>query len=420
MPQIFVGIHEWTLVANQSFCYKLTLKLHEMRSAEIQKLHKVLEIHPEAVNFCCLLNKSGYQAYFVGGSVRDTLFGKKPTDIDLATDALPAQVKELAIRNNIIHSMQDKIYGAVKLKTGYSPVVVTTFRQDLYDGKKLSVTFTDSIDDDVQRRDFTINAIYVDLTGSIQDPLNGVEDAKCGIVRFIGDPKIRIREDVFRILRFFRCRAWFGSQNQSINSKIVAAMRQYAEQLNLISQERIGGEMRKLLKAKSIFSVLTEMQNFGVLQYCLPNSNINLIATLESYEQRFGIDADYLCRLAVLVNGKPIDSLRLNKTERQRLKRLQYWIKRAASLPELAYRLGKAEATHVILSRATIYEEEPVPDFQQTLNHWVEEKFPITAYDLIDKYQGAGLGRILKQLEQKWIDSKFALNRDQLIDLIKH
>ncbi|KGM89571.1 tRNA nucleotidyltransferase/poly(A) polymerase [Roseovarius mucosus DSM 17069] len=160
---------------------------------------------------CAMLTGAGYQALFVGGCVRNALLGAPVGDIDIATDARPEMVVELAEGAGLKPVPTGIEHGTITVVSGHIGHEVTTFRKDVQSfGRHAVVAFADDLHTDARRRDFTMNALYARPDGDVVDPLGGLEDLRARRVRFIEDADQRIREDYLRILRFFRFHAWYG------------------------------------------------------------------------------------------------------------------------------------------------------------------------------------------------------------------
>ncbi len=189
------------------------------------------------------LQDKGYEAYAVGGCVRDSILGRTPNDWDITTNALPEEVKGL-FRRTIEVGIE---HGTVKVMIGNEGYEITTYRIDgeYEDGRHpKEVTFTASLSEDLRRRDFTINAMaYSEKTGLV-DLFGGLEDLNAGIVRAVGDPEERFSEDALRILRALRFSATLGYE---IEKGTVDAIRKLAPTLSQISAERIREELEKLI-----------------------------------------------------------------------------------------------------------------------------------------------------------------------------
>lgn len=189
------------------------------------------------------LNEHGYEAYIVGGCVRDMLLGREPEDWDITTNALPEQVKAI-FKRTIDTGIQHGTVTVMVDKTGYE---VTTFRIDgeYRDGRHPStVAFTPNLTEDLKRRDFTINAMAYNQTTGFVDEFGGVEDLKRGIVRCVGEPMDRFTEDALRILRAIRFSAQLGF---AIEERTYKAIRAIGPNLSKVSRERVQVELTKLL-----------------------------------------------------------------------------------------------------------------------------------------------------------------------------
>ena len=201
------------------------------------------------------LNAAEHEAYLVGGCIRDRLLGKEPKDWDVATSALPKDVLALFADKHVIETGLK--HGTVTVVSESLPVEVTTFRTDgVYEDNRRpeNVTFVNNIEEDLSRRDFTMNAIaYHPVTGLV-DPFSGVQDLNQGLLRSVGDPDRRFEEDGLRILRALR----FASVlSFDIDASLSASIHRNKELLRNISAERIATEFTKLLCGEGVEKVLT-------------------------------------------------------------------------------------------------------------------------------------------------------------------
>ena len=202
------------------------------------------------------LNNSGYQAYLVGGFVRDYLLGINSFDVDIATDALPKDI------HNIFNSNKSN-YGSVNIKIDKYNVDITTFRKDLnYVNRKPStVIYIDNLEEDLKRRDFTINAICMDKNEKIIDPLDGCSDVRKRIIKIIGDIDLKLQEDPLRIMRAIRfaCVLDFN-----IEEKLYEKIKEYNYLVNDLSKERIKSELEKILLSKNYMKGLKILDEVGI------------------------------------------------------------------------------------------------------------------------------------------------------------
>jgi poly(A) polymerase len=215
----------------------------------------------------------GAQARFVGGSVRDALLGQLIGDIDIATPAPPERVIELLEKRGIKVVPTGLAHGTVTAIAGTPPrhFEITTLRRDVETyGRRARVAFDADWAADAARRDFTINAIYLDPDGTIHDPVGGVADLQVRRVRFVGDPGTRIAEDVLRILRYYRFEARFGVGHGDPPAR--AACRAMAHLVSNLSAERVAQELVKLLETSDPVAALQMMAEDGVLSMILPEA----------------------------------------------------------------------------------------------------------------------------------------------------
>ena len=185
--------------------------------------------------------ENGFSIFEVGGSVRDEILGLDVFDFDFATDATPEEMMKFLPDANDTFAK----YGCIKYKGEHGRAEITTFRvEEKYDDFRhpTKIRFVKSLSEDYLRRDFTINAIYKDIDGNIYDPAGGVEDIKNKIIRFIGEPEKRIKEDPLRILRAKRFAAKLGFEIEPETAKAMEKLSYLLEKLN---PDKIKEEERK-------------------------------------------------------------------------------------------------------------------------------------------------------------------------------
>lgn len=346
---------------------------------------------------------------FVGGCVRDALMGRASEDIDIAVISPPDQTMALAQSAGLKAVPTGVDHGVVTVIVDGIPFEIATLRRDVAtDGRRAVVAFTDRIEDDAARRDFTMNALYSDGAGLVQDPLGeGLADLKARRIHLIGDARQRLREDYLRILRFFRFHAQFGIT--PVDAEGLSACLAEREGLEAISAERIGAEMKKLLAAPSPGVAL---QGMGpILTAILPGAAWS--SKLLDAEVALGLAAQPMRRLASL-NADNAERLRLSKDEQSHLQKVGL----ARKLPthEAAYRYGK----DVALDGAAI--DLIVGTLPATLRDDIALATaaicPVSAKDLIDCgiAPGPDLGALLKSLEARWIAERFAPSRETLLN----
>lgn len=211
------------------------------------------------------LEKNGYEAYIVGGCVRDSLLERKPKDWDVTTSARPQDVKRI-FRNTYDTGIE---HGTVSVRVGTEIYEVTTFRVDgdYSDHRRPdSVEYTDKLAEDLKRRDFTMNAMAYHPRTGLVDLFGGQEDLRTGCIRCVGDPEERFEEDALRMLRAFRFAARFGFQ---VEEKTEKAVRMKAPLLENVSRERVREEMDQLV-CSAYPGILRNVCETGLMAYIIP------------------------------------------------------------------------------------------------------------------------------------------------------
>ena len=370
--------------------------------------------HVGTQSLCAALEAAGYRALFVGGCVRNALLGEPVADVDLATDATPENVTNIAEKAGFKVVPTGFDHGTVTVIATGKPHEVTTFRRDVEtDGRRAVVAFSTDIAEDAARRDFTMNALYADREGTVIDPLNGQPDLQARHVRFVGNPETRIREDYLRILRFFRFHASYGDPAHGLDEEALAACAAFSAALETISKERIGSEMRKLLSAPDPAPTVASMAAAGVLAQILPGADPRALAPLAHLEG--DTPPRWLRRIAVLGGQGAETALRLSRPESRDLATLRDAIGSLHTPAALGWQLGANLGADAILARAATLGTPPPQGWQAEVTRGATATFPVTAVDLMPALQGPALGQRLKALEAKWLASNLTLSRDDLL-----
>jgi poly(A) polymerase len=252
-----------------------------------------------ADSICDALQHNGHQAFLVGGCVRDLLLGRDPADYDVATDATPHQVMQLFPDSLAVGAK----FGVVLVSRNGNQVEVATFRRDMgySDGRHPDeVIFTTTAEDDVSRRDFTINGLLMrHNTNEVLDFVQGRADLNAGIVRAIGDPVRRFSEDKLRMLRAVRFAARFG---YTIEPKTFAAIRLHAAEIHSVSAERIHEELSKLLTEGAARRGFELLDSAALLQQVLPE-----ISAMKGVQQppEFHPEGDVWIHTLLMLEGLP-------------------------------------------------------------------------------------------------------------------
>jgi poly(A) polymerase len=368
--------------------------------------------HPGTQGLMQALEAAGHRALFVGGCVRNALLGVPVSDIDIATDASPETVSNIAESAGLRSVPTGIEHGTVTVVAEGKPHEVTTFRRDVEtDGRRAVVAFSTRIEEDAQRRDFTMNALYADRLGQVIDPLDSLPDLLARRVRFVGDAETRIREDYLRILRFFRFHAAYGDPSGGLDPDGLAACAAFSAGLVTISRERITAELRKLLAARDPAPAVAAMAQSGVLNHILPGADPRALAPLVHLDATE--DPRWLRRLAVL--GGETEALRLSKAEARDLAALRSALGAPDTPAALGWLLGRDLGADATLARAASLGMPPSPDWQAEVRRGADTPFPITAADLMPGLTGEALGARLKTLQARWLASDLTLDREALL-----
>jgi poly(A) polymerase/tRNA nucleotidyltransferase (CCA-adding enzyme) len=370
----------------------------------------------------------------VGGAVRDALLGRGATEFDLATILVPADVIARAEAAGLKTVPTGIEHGTVTVIADGKPFEVTTLRRDVEtDGRRAVVRFTKDWKEDAARRDFTMNALYCDMSGDVFDPLGGIADLKAGHVRFIGEAEDRIREDYLRILRFFRFFAWYGKGRPDPDG--IKACARLKAGIATLSAERVWAELKRLLRAPDPGRALLWMRTTEVLQKTLPESwGIDAIHRFVAAEAAEGWGADPLLRLEAILPPHRAriealaERLRLSRAEAGRL---LAWAdapepdpERPAQLAAMLYRNGvpavQDRLRHALARELDKDNAEAASKLRRQLelaSTWKKPVFPVSGKDLVAKGidPGPEVGRRLKELEERWVNGGFRLTREELL-----
>jgi len=376
----------------------------------------------------------GFEARAVGGCVRNALLGVAVSDIDIATPVLPDEVAALAREAGFGVVPTGLAHGTLTVIAEHVPFEVTTLRRDIETfGRHATVAFTEDWADDARRRDFTMNALYAGADGTVYDPLGGFADLLAGRVRFIGDPRERIREDYLRILRFFRFSAVFG--RGALDRPGLGACVIERQGLALLSAERVRSELLKLLAAPFAWRSLEAMYDNGLLGAVLGAApHMRRLASLIDVEAELARPADPILRLTAVAIAVAEDvdrvasRLRLSNDERDGMRIAARAIGTDVSeraLRRAIYRDGnRAVARQLLLKAAALRMDGPAQSATQLAlqslvglaSQWQAPVLPVSGRDVIHLGVAAGpvVGNVLRAVEDWWIGADFP-DRDRVL-----
>lgn len=369
------------------------------------------------------LTAYGGEARAVGGAVRNSLLDRPVADIDIATNLPPEEVMAAAGQAGLKVVPTGIDHGTVTVIVSGHPFEVTTLREDVETfGRHAEVAFSKDWAADAARRDFTMNALYVDADGTLYDPLGGLEDLNERRVRFIGDAQMRIREDYLRILRFFRFTAEYGVGKPDAAG--LSACQKERLGLHSLSAERIRAELLRLLIARRAGEIIEAMFLSGLLVDIIAAAPLlRRFEQMIAIEEAQGLAPDPIRRLGALClfvkDGAEwlTQHLRLSRAERQQLENLTD--RNSLVGPHMSeqdgraalYRLGESGYRDRLLlawaengNAPTTWEE-----FLALPSRFEPPVFPLTGHHVkaLGITDGVEIGRALKQVEAWWVGEDF-------------
>lgn len=351
----------------------------------------------------------------VGGAVRCILSDKQPDDIDLCTDASPAEQEAIYQAENFRHFPTGVKHGTWTVMLADRAVVeITSLRTE-------NQTWTRDWQDDLSRRDLTVNAIAMTFDGTIIDPFNGKTDLDQGIVRFVGDPALRIREDHLRILRFFRFHAQIAGDRDH-DPSMIDVIKAHLAGLYAVARERVWREIAKISVGRHGAWTLDKIVTLGVAPYIdLPS---RAFADTRLRRQEYQNVRDPASVMAAYL-GTPdaVDAQALvwrwSVDERQQAAFITDVLTNhpALSLAEAQKLAARGAFKHWLIEALRLLDRASDAD---ALQHWRVPDFPVFGRDLLAAgvTEGQDVGTLLRSLHKVWEESGYRLNRQALVDLL--
>lgn len=381
---------------------------------------------PEAIYLCSLIEKNGGEARIIGGAVRDALLALDIHDVDIATNLLPREVEEILEKNNIKCLLHGKNFGTIVALINNKQFEVTTLRKDIEcDGRWAKVEFSRDWLQDAARRDFTINAMSLDLRENLYDYFNGLDHLKQRKVKFIGNAEDRIEEDYLRILRFFRFSSYFA---ENIEAEGLAACIAKKSGLKKISFERFKSELYKIFQAPKSIETLDIMQQNSIIE----SSEQNIIALKRLYKlfNEFNYFEPSLCWALMFYQVTQekfcLNSSVFNRKEKKQLKLLS----EAASIDFHEdilldiWQAKKENFLNFILLVLSLNKKEINDELISKVKAIANTKIlplPINGDDLIKLgfTNGKMIGEALEKADKLWYKNSFRISRENLIHNIE-
>ena len=375
-------------------------------------------------------NETEDNVRFVGGCVRKALCGDTVDDLDLATSLEPTEVKRRLAKEDIKVIESGISHGTITAILNNKKFEITTLRKDIStDGRHAKVEFTSNWEQDAYRRDFTINAIYSDMGGRIFDPLNGISDLRNGIIKFIGSPEERIKEDYLRILRYFRFFMQYSKTEH--DQAVIKSIRKNINGLNKISNERIFDELKKILKIENLYRLFSNHESKEIILNIFPQfkyyKRLKIFNTLSNV-LRYKYDNYLVLALIIMDESNNYEyfchKYKVSNNIKNRLKNIalnfdglknkNFYLD--SNIRKFIYLSGKNSVADLLLFSVCENNERKILDIEKLI-HYVQNykipKFPISGEYLKEHGYKTGemLGRKLKELEEEWIKNNFVIDK---------
>lgn len=342
---------------------------------------------PSVQNLFAIFASADVPLYAVGGCVRDAVLGRTPKDVDFATAAPPNRTMELLRAASVRAVPTGLEHGTVTAVFDGAAHEITTFRSDVEtDGRHAMVAFTDDRKTDAQRRDFTMNALYMDANGVIYDDVGGIEDAQAGRVRFIGDANARIAEDYLRILRYFRFCARYARVPPE--EPALKAISDAAQGLSRVSSERIGQEIVQLFETDQPLKSIQTMQDTGIAQVIFNEFDFRALTRAIEGETALNLVPHPMMRLAVYSPDPLKEKLRLSNVRAKESDAIQA-LRTTAEEPVILGHEWPASLAIYGLVAMRAFQNDLVSDQDLLdLQFGQDSSCPIKASDFAGFYQG--------------------------------
>ena len=374
-------------------------------------------------------------ARFVGGCVRKYLSNDKIDDIDIATILGADEIKE-KFKNTSFKVVETGIkHGTITLVSDKFNLEITTLRKDIEtDGRHAEVEYIENWQLDSERRDFTINAIYLDINGKIFDPQMGTVDLKNNNVKFIGDPHKRIEEDYLRIIRFLRFKILYNSKVESSTNN---AIKQNLDGIKKISKERILTELYKILELKNFININESVYLKEIFSLIFPEfENLKRLDRLVKICDYTQVNRELLLAVLLIdennnheyfvhkynVSNNIKENLNFYAKNLKLLKGNKNFFKK--DLKKNIYLNNKNYLVNLNIINYVIDEKYNFKDFSETLKKILKsktQKFPIDGKYLMNNgmKQGSQIGKVLKMVEEEWIKNDFQISEGQMKEIIR-
>ena len=363
----------------------------------------------------------------VGGAVRDDLLKQQIKDIDISTKFTVEELIELCLEKQLKFKPTGLKYGTITLFLAGEIIEITSLRSDIKtDGRHCEIAYASDFAQDAKRRDFTINALYMDFKGKIYDYFDGRADLKQKKLIFIGDVDARISEDYLRILRLFRFKANLAGFSISATTLIKCA--HHKDKLCKLSAERILSELTKLLNGANYADSLALMSEYQICDFVF---NYNNLDKIKYFNEVNAENSNINVFLYNLSSDKPlgnlVKTLKISKTQYKEILFLENHHKQYNSfapteLTKIIFLHGRDNCKNLYLNYILQNSLRADKIILANIANIEIPVFSVTGHDLQNRGYNKGkiLGAKLLELKNRWLDSDFTLSKTQLLHLIEN
>ena len=375
---------------------------------------------------------------YVGGCIRKVINKEVVDDIDLATNLKPNEICE-ALKNKDINFYETGIeHGTVTAVIDEYKYEITSLRKDVKtDGRHAKVEFSLDWKEDAARRDFSINSIYSDASGNLFDPNNGKKDLEEGLIHFIGDAEIRIKEDYLRILRYVRF--FLNYSNHKHKPEIIKIIKRNIGGISKLSSERLIDEFKKLTKSHGFVKLFQDNDSLEIIEIIFPQlKNLAKFKKLNTHarDNLFKIDFIFLLSLMIVDGTDNTDyflyKFNISKKDQKRLKLIDFFYKEKTNLKnfteknfnKIFYFNGKQAVIDIINFKLFTSNkvEKKLIKLIEVYKDKVIPTMPIGDNTLMEKYnipEGKILGNKLKMIEEAWVENGFTISEKNIQKIAK-
>ena len=375
---------------------------------------------------------------YVGGCIRKVINKEVVDDIDLATNLKPNEICE-ALKNKDINFYETGVeHGTVTAVIDEYKYEITSLRKDVKtDGRHAKVEFSLDWKEDAARRDFSINSIYSDASGNLFDPNNGKKDLEEGLIHFIGDAEIRIKEDYLRILRYVRF--FLNYSNHKHKPEIIKIIKRNIGGISKLSSERLIDEFKKLTKSHGFVKLFQDNDSLEIIEIIFPQlKNLAKFKKLNTHarDNLFKIDFIFLLSLMIVDGTDNTDyflyKFNISKKDQKRLKLIDFFYKEKTNLKnfteknfnKIFYFNGKQAVIDIINFKLFTSNkvEKKLIKLIEVYKDKVIPTMPIGANTLMAKYnipEGKILGNKLKMIEEAWVENGFTISEKNIQKIAK-